>query len=204
MFERFTDRARRAMTLAQEEARSLYYAHVGSDHILLGLLREGEGVAVKVLEARGITLDAARQQVEALRPRPGMPADAVEHVPFTPNAKAVLEESLRQALKLGHNYIGTEHLLLAILRGPDRMAGRVLLGLGADFDQLRADTLHRLPGRGARLGSSPTGLSEDRSNLLRKINAVFDENDRLTREVARLRQRLEQHGIDSDNEPEDS
>lgn len=144
MFERFTGPTWQIVALAQEEARSQHYAHVGSDHLLLGLLREG--VAAKVLEARGITLDAARQQIKELRPRPRSQTAPVGAVPLTPNAKAVLEDCPRQALQLGHNHIGTEHLLLAILREPDRMAGRVLLSLGADLDQLRADTLDRLPG----------------------------------------------------------
>lgn len=202
MFERFTDRARRVVTLAQEEARSLKQTHIGSDHILLGLLHEGEGVAVKVLESNGITVSAARQQAVALRSRQHLPTGDVRHVPFTPNAKAVLDDSLRQALLLGHNYVGTEHILLAILRKPETMAGRVLLGLGADLAQLRDATLRRLPGQGQRHGASTTDPSEGRTALLQKIDAVFEENDRLTHEVARLRALLEQHGIHPDNKPD--
>src|ERR1700740_3088677 len=114
MFERFTDRARRVVVLAQEEARMLNHNYIGTEHILLGLIREGEGVAAKALESLGISLDAVRQQVEELIGQG--PQAPPREIPFTPRAKKVLELSLRESQKLGHNYIGTEHILLGLLR----------------------------------------------------------------------------------------
>ena len=113
MFERFTDRARRVVVLAQEEARILSHNYIGTEHILLGLLREGEGVAAKALESLGLRLEAVRQQVEEIIGK-GQQAPS-GHIPFTPRAKKVLELSLREALQLGHDYIGTEHILLGLL-----------------------------------------------------------------------------------------
>src|ERR1035438_636575 len=114
MFERFTDRARRVVVLAQEEARMLNHNYIGTEHLLLGLIHEGEGVAAKVLESMGISLEAVRQQVEEIV---GRGKDAPSgHIPFTPRAKKVLELSLREAQILGHNYIGTEHILLGLIR----------------------------------------------------------------------------------------
>ena len=113
MFERFTDRARRVVVLAQEEARLLNHSYIGTEHILLGLIHEGEGVAAKALESLGISLEAVRSQVEEIIGQGGSSPSG--HIPFTPRAKKVLELSLREALQLGHNYIGTEHILL----GPD-------------------------------------------------------------------------------------
>lgn len=113
VFERFTDRARRVVVLAQEEARLLNHNYIGTEHILLGLIHEGEGVAAKALESLGISLEGVRQQVEEIIGQGG--ASPSGHIPFTPRAKKVLELSLREALQLGHNYIGTEHLLLALL-----------------------------------------------------------------------------------------
>ena len=114
MFERFTDRARRVVVLAQEEARMLNHNYIGTEHILLGLIHEGEGVAAKALESLGISLEAVRQQVEEMIGQ-GQQAPS-GHIPFTPRAKKVLELSLREALQLGHNYIGTEHILLGLIR----------------------------------------------------------------------------------------
>src|SRR3990170_2789791 len=114
MFERFTDRARRVVVLAQEEARMLNHNYIGTEHILLGLIHEGEGVAAKALESLGISLEGVRQQVEEIIGQ-GQQAPS-GHIPFTPRAKKVLELSLREALQLGHNYIGTEHILLGLIR----------------------------------------------------------------------------------------
>ena len=114
MFERFTDRARRVVVLAQEEARMLNHNYIGTEHILLGLIHEGEGVAAKALESLGISLEAVREQVEEIIGQ-GQQAPS-GHIPFTPRAKKVLELSLREALQLGHNYIGTEHILLGLIR----------------------------------------------------------------------------------------
>ena len=142
MFERFTDRARRVVVLAQEEARDLCHNYIGTEHILLGLLREQDGVAARALEALGISLDAARQQVQGIIGRgEGMP---VGHIPFTPRAKKVLELSLREALQFGHNYIGTEHILLGLVREGDGVAAHVLVDLGADLMTVRAEVVNLL------------------------------------------------------------
>ena len=120
MFERFTDRARRVVVLAQEEARLLNHNYIGTEHILLGLIHEGEGVAAKALESLGISLDAVRGQVEEIIGQGGSAPSG--HIPFTPRAKKVLELSLREALQLGHNYIGTEHILLGLIREGEGVA----------------------------------------------------------------------------------
>ena len=132
MFERFTDRARRVVVLAQEEARLLNHNYIGTEHILLGLIHEGEGVAAKALESLGISLEAVRQQVEEIIGQGGSSPSG--HIPFTPRAKKVLELSLREALQLGHNYIGTEHILLGLIREGEGVAAQVLVKLGADLN----------------------------------------------------------------------
>ena len=131
MFERFTDRARRVMVLAQEEARMLNHNHIGTEHLLLGLIHEGEGVAAQALESLGVSLPAVRQQVEEIIGR-GQQALA-GRIPFTPRAKKVLELSRREALAMGHNYVGTEHILLGLLREGDGVAAQVLVRMGADL-----------------------------------------------------------------------
>jgi ATP-dependent Clp protease ATP-binding subunit ClpC len=135
MFERFTDRARRVVVLAQEEARMLNHNYIGTEHILLGLIHEGEGVAAKALESLGISLEAVRSQVEEIIGQ-GQAAPT-GHIPFTPRAKKVLELSLREALQLGHNYIGTEHILLGLIREGEGVAAQVLQKLGADLNRVR-------------------------------------------------------------------
>src|SRR5438309_5595250 len=144
MFERFTDRARRVVVLAQEEARMLNHNYIGTEHILLGLIHEGEGVAAKALESLGISLDAVRQQVEEIIGQ-GQQAPS-GHIPFTPRAKKVLELSLREALQLGHNYIGTEHILLGLIREGDGVAAQVLVKLGADLNRVRQQVIQLLHG----------------------------------------------------------
>ena len=144
MFERFTDRARRVVVLAQEEARMLNHNYIGTEHLLLGLIHEGEGVAAKALESMGITLSAAREQVQDII-GPGQQAPS-GHIPFTPRAKKVLEHSLREALQLGHNYIGTEHILLGIIRAGEGVASQVLVKLGADPGKVRATVLELISG----------------------------------------------------------
>ena len=144
MFERFTDRARRVVVLAQEEARMLNHNYIGTEHILLGLIKEGEGVAAKGLEALGISLDAVRTQVEEIIGQ-GQQAPS-GHIPFTPRAKKVLELSLREALQLGHNYIGTEHILLGLIREGDGVAAQVLVKLGADLNRVRQQVIQLLSG----------------------------------------------------------
>ncbi|NBR22575.1 MAG: NDP-hexose 4-ketoreductase, partial [Micrococcales bacterium] len=130
MFEKFTDKARRVVVLAQEEAKSLNHNYIGTEHILLGLIHEGEGVAAKALEALGISQEAVRDQVREIIGQ-GQQAPT-GHIPFTPRAKKVLELSLREALQLGHSYIGTEHLLLGLIKEGEGVAAQVLTKLGAD------------------------------------------------------------------------
>src|SRR5213592_4913358 len=144
MFERFTDRARRVVVLAQEEARMLNHDHIGTEHILLGLIREGEGVAAKALESLGISQEAVRRQVEEIIGQGQQPPSG--HIPFTPRAKKVLELSLREALQLGHNYIGTEHILLGLIREGDGVAAQVLVKLGADLNRVRQQVIQLLHG----------------------------------------------------------
>jgi ATP-dependent Clp protease ATP-binding subunit ClpA len=145
MFERFTDRARRVVVLAQEEARMLNHNHIGTEHILLGLIQEREGVAAEALESLGISLDAARQQVEEAVGRSQEAPSG--HIPFTSRAKKVLELSLREALQLGHDYIGTEHILLGLIKEGDGVAARVLVRLGADLNRVRPQVIELIAGR---------------------------------------------------------
>jgi len=144
MFERFTDRARRVVVLAQEEARMLNHNYIGTEHILLGLIHEGEGVAAKGLEALGISLEGVRSQVEEIIGQ-GQQAPS-GHIPFTPRAKKVLELSLREALQLGHSYIGTEHILLGLIREGEGVAAQVLVKLGADLNRVRQQVIQLLSG----------------------------------------------------------
>ncbi len=144
MFERFTDRARRVVVLAQEEARMLNHNYIGTEHILLGLIHEGEGVAAKGLESLGISLEGVRAQVEEIIGQ-GQQAPS-GHIPFTPRAKKVLELSLREALQLGHNYIGTEHILLGLIREGEGVAAQVLVKLGADLNRVRQQVIQLLSG----------------------------------------------------------
>jgi ATP-dependent Clp protease ATP-binding subunit ClpC len=157
MFERFTDRARRVVVLAQEEARMLNHNYIGTEHLLLGLIHEGEGVAAKALESLGISLEAVRQQVEEIIGQ-GQQAPS-GHIPFTPRAKKVLELSLREALQLGHNYIGTEHILLGLIREGEGVAAQVLVKLGADLNRVRQQVIQLLHGHpGEEPAGPPTGL----------------------------------------------
>ena len=144
MFERFTDRARRVVVLAQEEARLLNHSYIGTEHILLGLIHEGEGVAAKALDSLSISLESVRAQVEEIIGQGGSSPSG--HIPFTPRAKKVLELSLREALQLGHNYIGTEHILLGLLREGEGVATQVLMKLGADLNKVRQQVIQLLSG----------------------------------------------------------
>src|ERR1041385_3005560 len=144
MFERFTDRARRVVVLAQEEARMLNHNYIGTAHILLGLIHEGEGVAAKALDSLNINLDAVRQQVEEIIGQ-GQAAPT-GHIPFTPRAKKVPEPSLREALQPGHNYIGTENILLGLIREGEGVAAQVLQKLGADLNRVRQTVIQLLSG----------------------------------------------------------
>ena len=156
MFERFTDRARRVVVLAQEEARMLNHNYIGTEHILLGLIHEGEGVAAKALESLGISLEGVRSQVEEIIGQ-GQQAPS-GHIPFTPRAKKVLELSLREALQLGHNYIGTEHILLGLIREGEGVAAQVLVKLGADLNRVRQQVIQLLSGY---QGKEPAGTATE-------------------------------------------
>ncbi|OFT87782.1 ATP-dependent Clp protease ATP-binding subunit [Corynebacterium sp. HMSC28B08] len=144
MFERFTDRARRVVVLAQDEGRALNHNYIGTEHILLGLIQEGEGVAAKALESMGISLDAVRTEVKEIIGTGGHPPSG--YIPFTPRAKKVLELALREALQLGHKYIGTEHLLLGLIREGEGVAAQVLVKLGADLSRVRQQVIQLLSG----------------------------------------------------------
>jgi Clp amino terminal domain, pathogenicity island component len=247
MFKRFTDRARRVVVLAQEEARHLEHNYIGTEHLLLGLLHEDQGIAAKTLEQLGISLEAVRGQVEEIIGR-GSTAPA-GHIPFTPRAKKVLELSLREAKRLKHNYIGTEHLLLALVREGEGVAAQVLVGLGADLPRVREqvlgllaegnqeaaaalartrlvhmtvpDDLRQLEEEIARVRRqketaidaqdfiTATALRDVEKQLLARklereqewtagvdVQAVIAENQRVHRELERLRELLRQHGIE--------
>ena len=149
MFERFTDRARRVIVLAQEEARALQHNYIGTEHLLLGLIREGEGVAAKALASKGVELDATRKQVEEMIGKGNAAPNG--HIPFTPHAKQVLELSLREALQLGHSYIGTEHILLGLIREGEGVGTQVLIKMDVDLGELRTATIDLI--RGSHEGS---------------------------------------------------
>src|ERR687887_7827 len=158
MFERFTDRARRVVVLAQEEARLLNHNYIGTEHILLGIIHEGGGVAAKALESLGISLEAVRAQVEEIIGQ-GQSAPT-GHIPFTPRAKKVLELSLREALQLGHNYIGTEHILLGLIREGEGVAAQVLVKLGADLNRVRQQVFQLLSGYRGKETATAGGPAE--------------------------------------------
>jgi ATP-dependent Clp protease ATP-binding subunit ClpC len=149
MFERFTDKARQCVVLAQEEARLLDHNYIGTEHLLLGLAREADGIAAHALQRLGITLDAVRADVTTIIGA-GPAAAPSGHIPFTPRAKKVLELSLREALQLGHNYIGTEHILLGLVREGEGVAAQILVGRGADLARVREVVVGLLPSGAAR------------------------------------------------------
>ena len=177
MFERFTDRARRVVVLAQEEARLLNHNYIGTEHILLGLIHEGEGVAARALESLGISLERVREQVEEIIGKGGtLPSG---HIPFTPRAKKVLELSLREALQLGHNYIGTEHILLGLIREGEGVAAQVLSKLGADLAKVRQHVIQLLSGYGSsgeRGEKTPAGGGRGKSSGTSHVLDQFGRN----------------------------
>jgi ATP-dependent Clp protease ATP-binding subunit ClpA len=178
MFERFTDRARRVVVLAQEEARMLNHNYIGTEHILLGLAHEGEGVAAKALEALDIQLEAVRQQVEEIIGK-GQYAPS-GHIPFTPRAKKVLELSLRESLQLGHDYIGTEHILLGLIREGEGVAAHVLVRLGADLDRVREEVIKLVHGGHgeAERAVGPRPSPAIREVLLRDVQSALRSFER--------------------------
>jgi ATP-dependent Clp protease ATP-binding subunit ClpC len=145
VFERFTERARQVVVLAQDEARDLKHNYIGTEHLLLGLLREEEGLAARALASLGVTLEETRAQVATIIGQGDEVATG--QIPFTPRAKKVLELSLREALSLGHNYIGTEHVLLGVVRENQGVASRILLDLGADAEKIHSLVIQMLGGR---------------------------------------------------------
>ncbi|HEX9854477.1 MAG TPA: ATP-dependent Clp protease ATP-binding subunit [Acidimicrobiia bacterium] len=216
MFERFTDRARRVVVLAQEEARLLNHNYIGTEHILLGLIHEGEGVAARGLESLGINLEAVRNQVvETIGQGSQAPTG---HIPFTPRAKKVLELSLREALQLGHNYIGTEHILLGLIREGEGVAAQVLQKLGAELHKVRQTVIQLLSGpqaeetggghpggsgRGSSSESSPGGstvLDQFGRNLTqlardRKLDPVIGRADEIQRVMQVLSRRTKNNPV---------
>jgi ATP-dependent Clp protease ATP-binding subunit ClpC len=168
MFERFTDRARRVVVLAQEEAKQLNHNYIGTEHILLGLIREGDGIAAKALAELSISIDNVREQVQEIIGQ-GQTAPT-GHIPFTPRAKKVLELSLREALQLGHNYIGTEHILLGLIREGEGVAAQVLVKLGADLTRVRQTVIQLLSGyqgkESAVVGGNESTSSDKGSTIL--------------------------------------
>jgi len=165
VFERFTERARQVVVLAQDEARALKHNYIGTEHILLGLLREDEGIAARVLESFDVTVEEVRAQIARIVGQ----GDEVETgmIPFTPRAKKVLDLSLREALSLGHKYIGTEHILLGIVRENEGVASQILLDFGADAHTIRNELVRMLSGPSRASRSRP-----DRSSSRRTVGAV--------------------------------
>jgi ATP-dependent Clp protease ATP-binding subunit ClpC len=210
VFERFTDRARRVVVLAQEEARLLNHNYIGTEHILLGLIHEGEGVAAKALESLGISLEAVRAQVEEIIGQGGSSPSG--HIPFTPRAKKVLELSLREALQLGHNYIGTEHILLGLIREGEGVAAQVLVKLGADLSRVRQQVIQLLSGyagqkepstAGAAAEAAPTGslvLDQFGRNLAqlareKKLDPVIGRDKEIERVMQVLSRRTKNNPV---------
>ncbi len=196
MFERFTDRARRVVVLAQEEARLLSHHYIGTEHILLGLLHEGEGLAYRSLDEVGIGLEVARAEVETVVGRGK--SEPSGHIPFTPRAKKTLELSLREALQLGHNYIGTEHILLGLIREGQGPAIEVLDRLGGGADRARQEVLrlvHSEPapesGSGEEIGP-PRPFTFERASTSEILARLVDLSTRLEAIDERLA-RIEDH-----------
>ncbi|MDX2377805.1 ATP-dependent Clp protease ATP-binding subunit [Microbacterium sp. LRZ72] len=183
MFERFTDRARRVVVLAQEEAKMLNHNYIGTEHILLGLIHEGEGVAAKALESLGISLDAVREQVQDIIGQGQQ--QPTGHIPFTPRAKKVLELSLREALQLGHNYIGTEHILLGLIREGEGVAAQVLVKLGADLNKVRQQVIQLLSGYQGKEPAAVSGAAHEGQQAPQGGSAVLDQFGRNLTQAAR-------------------
>ena len=184
MFERFTDRARRVIVLTQEEARMLNHDYIGTEHILLGLVHEGEGVAATALESLGISLAVVRQQVEEIIGE-GQQAPPA-HIPFTPRAKKVLELSQQEARQLGHNYIGTEHILLGLIREGDGVAAQVLVQVGADLNRVRQQVIQLLHGHAAEERVSARSAERE----LRLLPAVQARLEAVEQRLTAIEQRV--------------
>ena len=200
MFERFSDRARRVVVLAQEEARMLNHDYIGTEHILLGLIHEGEGVAAEALESLGISLDAVRQQVEEIIGQGKVPPSG--NIPFTPRAKKVLELSLRESLQLGHNHIGTEHILLGLIREGEGVAAQVLVKLGADLDRVRQQVTELISVRADEDVETPffepdlTPPVVSYTTLLNQVSEILSTLREIAARVERIERRLTETGGD--------
>jgi ATP-dependent Clp protease ATP-binding subunit ClpA len=180
VFERFTERARQVVVLAQDEARELRHNYIGTEHLLLGLLREEEGVAARVLESLDITIEEARAQVARVVGEGGEAWSG--QIPFTPRAKNVLELSLREALSLGHNYIGTEHVLLGLVREADGVGARILLDFDADAEKIRDEVIRAL-------SAPPPSLTAELERVRKEKEAAIAAHDFETAAVLRERER---------------
>jgi len=218
MFERFTPRARKVITHAYSEAKALQHNFLGTEHLLLGLLRESEGIGALVLAERGVDIGVVRREIEHRIGRGT--EDVPDRSPFTPRSKRVLELALNEAIQMGHNYIGTEHQLLGLLRVDDGVAAQILTDVYAiEIGQVRTEVIQRLmaigkkPQSGRRRSkpflrtpvvtwTSPVdpALVARRTRLIGDIQSLFDENQRLRDELARLQLLLEEHGIDIGDE----
>jgi len=181
MFERFTDQSRRAVVLAQEEARRLGHDYIGTEHLLAGLRLEERGAAAQALKSAGVSRDAILQEIETIAgqgPEPGAgQGHPSGHIPFTPQAKKVLELSLRESMQLGHEYIGTEHILLALAREGEGVAAQVLTALGAGEEQIRAKVIQTLtraePRPGPRSGEARFfGASPQLREVITRLRAI--------------------------------
>jgi ATP-dependent Clp protease ATP-binding subunit ClpC len=209
MFERFTDRARRVVVLAQEEARMFNRDYVGTEHILLALIREEGGVAAQALGSLGITEEGARQQVEEIVGR-DQPGPQREHLPMTPRAKKILQLSLREAIALGHGYIGTEHILLGLIREDDGIAIRVLNGLGVDPNRVRqqvvqlvsARRIQQEPETGRATGSGKRKLLSELRGRLDSLDwrlSVLEQRVGTSPDLAQLGQEITQVGREKES-----
>ena len=192
MFERFTDRARRVVVLAQEEARLLDHNYIGTEHILLGLIHEGQGVAARTLGALGISLHATRQAVEEIIGRGAQAPSG--HIPFTPRSKKVLELSLREALSLGSDYIGTEHILLALLREGDGVGAQILVGAGVSLSQVRPQIIELLHGQGEQDAPAAAASASHFASARLTVSAPPPTTDELVSRLTSIAARL--HAIE--------
>ena len=205
MFERFTDEARHAVALAQQLSRELHHDYVGTEHILLALVHPRSGVAADVLASMEITEEKVRGQLD-VHLKPGHQESPPAHVPFTPRAKKTLELGLREALLLGHDQIGTEHILLALLREGDGVAGQTLLALGTDLRTTRRQVVALHPPQSSQksetmVGRRPGPPGEPHEPLRAETESMRAGVEALREEIGRLRALLRRHNIDPDEDP---
>jgi ATP-dependent Clp protease ATP-binding subunit ClpA len=187
MFERFTDRSRRVVVLAQEEARTLGHEYIGTEHILLGLIRERGGVAAQALESLGVSEEAARQQVEESVGR-GQTGPSRGHLPFTPQGKHVLQLSLREAIALGHGHVGTEHILLGLIREDQDVAARVLNGLSVDPNRIRQQVIRLVSAR--QIHQQPGSGRAGGRRKRKQLSDLRDQLDSVSWRLSALEQRV--------------